>query len=161
MDGRWDTTQANMMTSSNGNIFRVTGPLCGEVTGPGEIPAQRPLTRSFDVFFFICAWINDWVNNREAGDLRRHRGHYDVNVMKWTQDTKTNTVVVLWLIACQYLLKSDIFMPFNLGGLAQVTGWVPIRWILPLSNISWKNVDSFPPCIHNKLVSQRQGFPHK
>ena len=29
----------------------------------------------------ICVWINGWVNNREAGDLRRHRGHYDVNVM--------------------------------------------------------------------------------
>ena len=41
----------NMMTSSNGNIFRVTGPLCGEFTGPGEFPAQRPVTRSFDVFF--------------------------------------------------------------------------------------------------------------
>ena len=40
-----------MMTSSNGNIFRVTGPLCGEFTGPGEFPPQRPLTRSFDVFF--------------------------------------------------------------------------------------------------------------
>ena len=40
-----------MMTSSNGNIFRVTGPLCGEFTGPGEFPAQRPVTRSFDVFF--------------------------------------------------------------------------------------------------------------
>ena len=26
----------------------------------------------------ICAWINGWVNNREAGDLRRHRAHYDV-----------------------------------------------------------------------------------
>ena len=26
----------------------------------------------------ICVWINNWVNNREAGDLRRHRGHYDV-----------------------------------------------------------------------------------
>ena len=25
------------------------------------------------MFSFICAWINDWVNNREAGDLRRHR----------------------------------------------------------------------------------------
>ena len=37
------------MTSSNGNIFRVTGHLCGEVTG--EFPAQRPVTRSFDVFF--------------------------------------------------------------------------------------------------------------
>ena len=40
-----------MMTSSNGNIFRVTGPLCGEFTGPGEFPTQRPVTRSFDVFF--------------------------------------------------------------------------------------------------------------
>ena len=40
-----------MMTSSNGNIFRVTGHLCGEFTGPGEFLAQRPVTRSFDVFF--------------------------------------------------------------------------------------------------------------
>ena len=39
------------MTSSNGSIFRVTGPLCGEVTGPGEFPTQRPVTRSFDVSF--------------------------------------------------------------------------------------------------------------
>ena len=42
-----------MMTSSNGNIFRVTGPLCGEFTGPGEFPAQRPVTRSFDVFLYL------------------------------------------------------------------------------------------------------------
>ena len=40
-----------MMTSSNGTIFRVTGPLCGEFTGPCEFPAQRPVTQSFDVFF--------------------------------------------------------------------------------------------------------------
>ena len=40
-----------MMTSSNGNIFRVTGPLCGEFTGPGEFPTQRPVTQSFDVLF--------------------------------------------------------------------------------------------------------------
>ena len=33
------------------------------------------------MFSLICAWINDWVNNREAGDLRRHRGHYDAIVM--------------------------------------------------------------------------------
>ena len=39
------------MTSSNGNIFRVTGPFCREFTGPGEFPTQRPVTRSFDVFF--------------------------------------------------------------------------------------------------------------
>ena len=41
----------DVITSSNGNIFRVTGPLCGEFTGPGEFPTQRPVTRSFDVFF--------------------------------------------------------------------------------------------------------------
>ena len=33
------------------------------------------------VFCLICAWINGWVNIREAGDLRRHRAHYDVIVM--------------------------------------------------------------------------------
>ena len=43
--------ETTMMTSSNGNIFRVTGPLCGEFTGPGEFPTQRPVTRSFDVSF--------------------------------------------------------------------------------------------------------------
>ena len=69
-----------MMTSSNGNIFRVTGPLCGEFTGPGEFPTQRPVMRSFDVFFDLRL-NNDWVNNREAGDLRRHRGHYGVTLM--------------------------------------------------------------------------------
>ena len=31
--------------------FRVTGPSCGEFTGPGEFPTQRPVTRSFDVLF--------------------------------------------------------------------------------------------------------------
>ena len=40
-----------MMTSSNGNIFRVNGHLCGELTGPGEFPTQRPVMRSFDTFF--------------------------------------------------------------------------------------------------------------
>ena len=40
-----------MMTSSNGNIFSFTGPLCGEFTGDIEFPSQRPVTRSFDVSF--------------------------------------------------------------------------------------------------------------
>ena len=47
----------------------------------GEFPSQRPVTGSFGVFF--CVWINDWVNNREAGDLRRHHAHHDVTVMTW------------------------------------------------------------------------------
>ena len=44
-------TPKDMMTSSNENIFRVTGHLCGEF--PGEFPAQRPVTRSFDFSFDV------------------------------------------------------------------------------------------------------------
>ena len=40
------------------------------------------------MFYLICAWINGWVNNREGGDLRRHRAHYDVVVM---------AISILWL----------------------------------------------------------------
>ena len=35
------------------------------------------------MFSLIWAWINGLVNNREAGDLRRNRAHYDVNVMDY------------------------------------------------------------------------------
>ena len=37
--------------------------------------------RGAKMFSLICVWINGWVNNREAGDLRRHPAHYDVIVM--------------------------------------------------------------------------------
>ena len=64
------------MTSANGNIFCVTGHLCG------EFPAQSSVTRSFDVFFDLRL-KNGWVNNREAGDLRRHRARFDVTLVIW------------------------------------------------------------------------------
>ena len=35
------------------------------------------------MFTLICAWINGWVNNREAADLRHHHAHYDVIIMSW------------------------------------------------------------------------------
>ena len=53
------------MTSSNGNIFRVTGHLCGEFTGPGKFPAQRPVTRSFDAFFDLC--LNKRLSKQPRG----------------------------------------------------------------------------------------------
>ena len=40
------------------------------------------------MFSMNCAWINGWVNIREAGDLRRHRAHHDVIVMKNVDLTK-------------------------------------------------------------------------
>ena len=45
------------------------------------------------MFSLICVWINGWVNNREAGDLRRQRAHYDVIVMIRVQViTKINRI---------------------------------------------------------------------
>ena len=71
-----------MMMSSNENIFRVTGPLCGQFIGHRWIPH----TKASDAELWYFLWsapesINSWVNNDEAGDLRRHRSHYDVIVM--------------------------------------------------------------------------------
>ena len=64
--------------------FSVLLAIClGNSPVPGEFPAQRPVTRSFDVFFFIWVWLKVWENNREASDLRRYRAHYDVIVMKY------------------------------------------------------------------------------
>ena len=50
-----------IMTSSNGNIFRVTG----RVPVTGEFPSQRPVTRGFDVFFDVR------LNKRLSKQLRR------------------------------------------------------------------------------------------
>ena len=42
---------------------------------------QKGQWRGVLMFSLICAWINGWVNNREAGGLRRHRAHYYVIAM--------------------------------------------------------------------------------
>ena len=43
-----------MVRPSNGNIFRVTGLCAGNSPVTSEFPAQRPVTRSFGVFFDLC-----------------------------------------------------------------------------------------------------------
>ena len=62
-----------MMTSSNGNIFRVTSHLCGEFFGHQWIARTKASDAELWFFSLICTWINGWVNNRRA--------HYDVTVM--------------------------------------------------------------------------------
>ena len=72
----------NMMTPSKRNVFPVTGPF-GEFTGHRWISLKKATDAELWYFSLICTWINDWVNNREAGDLRRHRAHYDVIIMEY------------------------------------------------------------------------------
>ena len=57
-------------------------------------PWWRHQKKTFSALLAICEgeftghrWINGWVNNGEAGDLRRHRTHYDVTVMRSWQLT--------------------------------------------------------------------------
>ena len=45
------------------------------------IPLTKASGAQLWCFFFIYAWINGGVNSHEAGDLRRHRAHYDVIAM--------------------------------------------------------------------------------
>ena len=50
------------------------------------------------MFSLICAWINGWVNNREAGDLRCHCAHYDIIVMKWGLTLRENLCYIWFLV---------------------------------------------------------------
>ena len=65
------------MTSLNETLSALLAICAGNSPVISEFPAQRPVTRSFVALFFIRVWMNGWVNNGEAGDLRRHRAHYD------------------------------------------------------------------------------------
>ena len=60
-------------------------------------PPHKGQWRGALMFPLIYAWINDWVNNREAGDLRRQRGHYDVIVMVKSSYFLLNILLRLWL----------------------------------------------------------------
>ena len=55
------------------------------------------------VFSLICVWINGWVNNREAGDLRRYLDHYDVTVMQKPHCVFTFDIFCLFNRFCNYL----------------------------------------------------------
>ena len=76
--------------------------ICAGISpGTGESPAQRPVTRGFDVFFDLRL-NNGWVNNPKTGDLRRYRAHYDVTVMMFTWFT------LCYVLLCLYSIRFSI-----------------------------------------------------
>ena len=75
--------------------FRCYWPFCaGNSQVPGEFPTQSQWRRAL-IISLICASINNWVNNGEAGDLRRHRAHYDVRVMSLYQLTVDQVFLII------------------------------------------------------------------
>ena len=89
-----------MMSSSNGNIFCVTGPWAGNSPVTGEFPGHRwiPLTKASDAELRSFLWyaLEPTANDRDAGDLRRHRSHYDAIVVK--MDMFSSVQFILFII---------------------------------------------------------------
>ena len=92
-----------MMTSSNGNAFRVIGPLWGNLPFTGGFPSQRLVTWSFGVFF-NRRWTTVWVNNRNVVDL-----------------TQTQTQTQTWFI------QRKIIQIQNISG-HQYIKWTYVQW---------------------------------
>ena len=62
------------------------------------------------MFSLICVWINGWVNNRKAGDLKRYLAHHDVSVMsvKRSRYASTGILGILYHSVCSYFwTKND------------------------------------------------------
>ena len=107
--GKISSSPTLMMTSSNGNIFRVTGHLCGEFTG--EFPAQRPVTRSFDVFCGLR--LNKRLSKQSWGwCFRCYPSHYDVRVMLPPHPTpppwKKFSKITAHNFICNFIINFDI-----------------------------------------------------
>ena len=140
------------MTSSNGNIFRVTGHLCGEFTGPRWIPARRPVTQSFDISFYLR--LNKRLDKQSWGwwfetlshPLWRHRNEVDqlTIVVVFLNDMDeillsffiANLPCFRWLdiIWCSLCLPSwsviwDYLSIPKLQGIAEVWEW--INYLIP------------------------------
>ena len=85
------------------------------------------------MFSLICAWINGWENNREGGDLRRHRAHYDVTWWVWhcfVWNVITNACPkfkagILWL--CHHW-SLDVDMEWIMLYMAIITD--PCSWLM-------------------------------
>ena len=120
-----------MMTSSNGNIFRVTGLLCGEFTGYRWIPLTNVSDAELSCYF-DQRLNKSSVNNRKAGDLRNHRTNYDVTVMYIGCILADDTPVIWFRIYCSHRPWS--YTPFlawrqwlcdNLSGAGIPRTWAP------------------------------------
>ena len=97
-------------------------PLCGE--WPVNSPHKGQWSGAW-MLSLICAWINSWVNNREAGDLTRLHAHYDIIVML-TWHEKFSKSTLFWSGPFNSLLYLHVVTKlcsnFN-GGVANFSQW--------------------------------------
>ena len=144
----------SMMTSSNGNIFRVTGHLCGEFTGP-RINSQWLVTRSVDVFFHLRP--NKRLSNGETGDLRRYRDHCDDIVMEFSE-------LVEFVLYNSRTPFTDIkeFVLYNslAPGKATINNWLLMRLCgILLAHYPTNKISIFEKCF-SQIMTSVYNFAH-
>ena len=89
----------------------------GNLPVTDEFPTQRSVTwRLALLFSLICAWINGWVNNGEAGDLRHHRAHYDVTVIHCLEWKMEIHCLAMWWMPAYYRCHPNCCGPSLLCG---------------------------------------------
>ena len=123
---------SDMMTSPNGSIFRVAGPLWSPVNSP-----HKDKWRGALIFSLICARTKLWINNGGAGDLRHHSDHYDVTVM-------SNGYHCQWrYMYCEMSVQDRAYIISIIEqGLSQLEKL--LRWRRPCSAIgSTQNLNAF------------------
>ena len=84
------------ITSSDGNIFPVTGLLCGEFTDHRWIPLTKASNAELWCFLWSAPWINGWVNNRESQrhilathNCAQHANHSVMTTARWPNTPHT------------------------------------------------------------------------
>ena len=124
------------------------------------------------MFALICARINGWVNNREAGDLRRHQAHCDIIVMKYLAHTKmfhyyiwvSSFLHYYWIDenldlpqlpmqTCDYLLRrrdlgSSRLWGYRFSNMIFIIKMPPILW----PNMAWEFVWDTSNVSHGKWM---------
>ena len=116
----YPTVRLCIMTSSNENIFRVTGLLWGEPTGDRWISLKKCHCGGASMSL-IYASTNGWANNRDACHLRRHHTNYDVTVMESR----------IWDVYCEFYDASQ--MAVALGSIL-IGHWSDAKNVGSMSN---------------------------
>ena len=99
------------------------------------------------MFSLICIWINDWVNNSEAGDLRCYCAHYDVIVMRlWCN--------IRWEFLC-FVFSLSMAKSFRLNRLLQHLH----KWVISL--FCWSNYTSLGLWVNSQLSKMTNSSPHQ
>ena len=108
------------------------------VWGIHQSPVKSPHKgqwRGTLMFSLICAWTNGWVNNRNAGDLRRYRDHYDVTVKTCGSLERTT------IVTSKSTAEWNIFMVrVGLGWYTRTDPRPAVRPAEGRNSFHWKNV---------------------